>query len=111
MSRPRSVILLLAVGVPATALAQELNATIVWLFVGAPLLAIVATIVASLVQRSWRVMLVGLGSIVFWITWYWVAAQYAQEDVLFWVPIVAIHVQVAAIAGWLGWRVFRRMRE
>lgn len=111
MRRAQVTVLLTVAGFPVRVLAQELNATIIWLFVGAPLIAIMATVVAGLVAQSWKVLATGVGSIVFWIAWYWVAAQYAERDVLFWIPIVAIHVQAAASAGWLLWRLVRRTAQ
>ena len=106
----QTAITAMALAFPVRVVAQELNATIIWLFVGAPVVALMTTVVVAIVARSWRILLVGIASLVFWIGWYWVAAQIARKDIYFWIPIVAIHVQAALAGGWLCWRllVWRR---
>jgi hypothetical protein len=111
MSRIRTALLLLALAIPSAVFAQHLTWQIVWLFAGAPVVAVLITIVASIVSRSWKVAMMGLGSVGVWIGWYWVAAQTAERDVLFWIPLVAIHIQLTAIFGWLIWKVIEKVRS
>jgi len=104
----QTVLTVMALSFPVRAMAQQLNATIIWLFVGAPVVALMTTVVVAVVARSWRTLLVGIVSLVFWISWYWVAAQFARKDIYFWIPIVAIHMQAVLMGGWLCWRLLRR---
>jgi len=110
MSAIRPVFLLFAAAYTGDVLAQELNATVIWLFVGAPVSAIVLTLFAGIVTRSWKVVMIGLGSVLFWMAWYWLAAQFAQADILFWIPIAAIHLQLPVLIAWLWWKINRRLR-
>jgi hypothetical protein len=102
--------LLFATAYSENVLAQELNATVIWLFVGAPVSAIVLTLFAGIVSRSWKVVMTGLGSVLFWIAWYWLAAQFAQADILFWIPVVAIHLQLPVLIAWILWKIASRLR-
>ena len=110
MSGIRFALLAVAAGFSANVLAQELNATVIWLFVGAPVSAIMLTLFVGIMSRSWKVVMIGLGSVLFWMAWYWLAAQLAQADILFWIPIVAIHLQLPVLIAWLWWKFARRRR-
>jgi hypothetical protein len=110
MSGTRFALLLVATGYSANALAQELNATVIRLFVGAPVSAIVLTLFAGIIARSWKLILIGTGSVLFWIAWNGVAAQFAQADVLFRIPIAAIHLQLPVLVMWIWWKIARRLR-
>ena len=110
MSRSQVVVVLIGFGLSSAAFAHGISWQIVWLFVGAPLFAVVLTISASIVARSWKVAILGLGIVGFWVTWYSVVAKFSEIDILFWIPLVAVNIQVAALLAWLVWKLAKRVR-
>jgi len=105
-SRKKALAMVLAV--PTTVYAQALNATIVWVFVGAPLVAILTTVIAGILARRWMPALLGLGLLLFWMAWYWIAAQTATGDLWFWIPIAAVHAQILASVALAAHAVVKR---
>jgi len=96
---------------PTVAHAHGLSWQIFWLFAGAPIAAIVLSIILGIVLRSWKRFLISFGLVMLWILWFWIAGQTTTLDIMYWIPMVAVSVQVAILAAWLAYLAIKRMRR
>ena len=108
MSSNYRAAILFCLFLPISAFAHGVTWTTAWVFVFSPIAALILSIVLGVLLRRWLPIILGFASVAFWIAWFWVATQTTTEDVLFWIPIAAVHAQIAILLGWTIWVAIRR---
>ncbi len=95
---------------PEFAQAQSISLAVAWFFFFGPIAAIILSVTLGILLRSWRHTLLGIAWVLLWATWYWAAAQTTTADVMFWIPVAAIQIQIAGFLAWALWIILRRSR-
>ena len=95
---------------PTHAWAQKIP-WIVLPLAASPLLALLLSAFVGVLTKSWRVGLGNGALVVGWVAWFVATSHYSTADLPIWASMVALGVHTLAMAGFIAWRVLRRLRQ
>ena len=95
---------------PTHAWAQKIP-WIVLPLAASPLLALLLSAFVGVLTKSWRVGLGNAALVAGWVAWFVATSHYSTADLPIWASMVALGVHTLAMAGFVAWRVLRRLRQ
>lgn len=114
MHRRAIGILLLAGGAlalwPPHAYAQKIP-WIVLPLAASPLVALALSAAVGVLAKNWRAGLGNAALVAGWVAWFVATSHYSTADLPIWASMVALGVHTLAMAGFIAWRVLRRLRQ
>ena len=111
MSVARRLFLLVALCWPAVAFAHGISWPIVAVFVFSPIAAFLMSIVYGFVTKKWQYGFASFGLIAVWVIWFLIAVNNTTSDILIWIPIVALEIQLLALVVLTLWVTIAKARS